>query len=165
MKLALPPSLASQLSLENLSERERRIVLVGAAAAVLILVFMVIVPLDRSVATAHQRIARKQADLLRMRQIAPEVMGSTPPASASQDSLLVIVDRSARESGLGPAVAGTEPAGQGGLNVRLEKASFDLLVAWLARLSQQNGIRVESATIDSTGAPGIVNAAVMLRTG
>jgi len=51
------------------------------------------------------------------------------------------------------------------LSVRLEKASFDALIAWLARLSQQNGIRVDTATIENGGAPGIVNAAVVLHTG
>jgi general secretion pathway protein M len=84
---------------------------------------------------------------------------------ATGESLLVIVDRSARESGLASSLAGSEPSGPGGLSVRLEKASFDALIAWLARLSQQNGIRVDTATIENGGAPGIVNAAVVLHTG
>ena len=70
------------------------------------------------------------------------------------ESLLVIVDRSARESGLGNALAGSEPSGPGALSVRLQKASFDALITWLGRLAQQNGIRVDSASIDSAGAPG-----------
>ena len=77
----------------------------------------------------------------------------------------MIVDRSARESGLGNALAGSEPSGAGGLSVRLQKASFDTLVTWLARLSQQNGIRVESANVDLAGAPGIVNASIVLHQG
>jgi type II secretory pathway component PulM len=47
--------------------------------------------------------------------------------------------------------------------VRLEKAQFGMLVGWLARLAEQNGIRVESATIDNAGEPGIVNAGLVLR--
>jgi general secretion pathway protein M len=172
MKLSLPPALSGQLaelsaklSLDALNERERRMVLIGAVAVVLILIFGLIVPLDRSVASAQQRIGKKQADLLRMRQIAPELIGAALPPAATQESLLVIVDRSARESGLSSALKGTEPNGPGALSVRLERASFDMLVAWLARLSQQNGIRVDNASIDSTSAPGIVNAALVLRTG
>ncbi len=76
--------------------------------------------------------------------------------------MLVIVDRSARESGLASALAGSDPAGPGGLSVRLQKASFDALVPWLARLSQQNGIRVDTASIESAGSPGLVNAALVL---
>jgi type II secretory pathway component PulM len=46
----------------------------------------------------------------------------------------------------------------------MEKAPFDALVGWLSRLSQQNGIGVDGASIDTAGAPGVVNAAMVLRT-
>jgi type II secretory pathway component PulM len=46
--------------------------------------------------------------------------------------------------------------------VRLEGASFDTVVAWLANLEQQ-GLRIESATIDRGAQSGIVNASVILR--
>jgi general secretion pathway protein M len=160
---ALSARIASRY--ETATPRERLLLLVGAVLVGITLIYALVVPLEASVSNAHERVDRKQADLLRMRQIAPELMGSAPPPAASQESLVVIVDRSARESGLGAAIASTQPSGPGALNVRLEKASFDMLVAWLARLSQQNGIRVENATIDSTGSPGVVNAAVLLRAG
>jgi general secretion pathway protein M len=155
---AIPDWLATR------TQRERRLLLGAAIALLLALIFGVILPLDRSVSQAHARIDKKQGDLTWMRQVAPELVGTRPPPAASQESLLVIVERSARESGLSQAIAGSEPSGPGALNVRLEKASFDTLIAWLARLSQQNGIRVDNATIDSAG-PGLVNAAVLLRTG
>ncbi|HYB64012.1 MAG TPA: type II secretion system protein M [Steroidobacteraceae bacterium] len=148
-----------------LSGRERRIVQAGAVLAPLLLVFGVLLPLDRSVAQAHERLARKRNDLAWMQGVAPELAASPQPPSAAGESLLVIVDRSARESGLSGSLAGSEPAGPGGLSLRLQKAPFDTLVAWLARLAQQNGIRVDSATIDSAGAPGLVNAALVLHTG
>jgi general secretion pathway protein M len=157
-------SLNSYLSWRSMSERERRMVLGGAVLAGLLLLFGVLVPLDRSVSKAQQRVGKKQADLVWMRSVAPEVAAIAPPPSNSGESLLVLVDRSARESGLGSALAGSEPSGVGGLSVRLEKAPFDTLIAWLARLSQQSGIRVDSATIENAGAPGIVNAAIVLRT-
>jgi type II secretory pathway component PulM len=160
MKLSLSSSLADRFA--ALTPRERIFLIVLAGVAVLILVFGVILPLDRSVAQAQARVGRKQADLQWMRQVAPELVGTAPPPAAAE-SLLVIVERSARESGLGTALAGTEPRGPAAIDVRLEKASFDSLIAWLARLSQQSGIRVDNATIDSAGAPGLVNAAVQLR--
>ena len=60
------------------------------------------------------------------------------------------------------ALAGSEPNGPGGIQVRMEKASFDAMIGWLSRLSQQNGIGVEGASIDSGGGPGLVNAAIVL---
>ncbi len=152
------------LSLNSMSDRERRMVRIGGVAAALILVFGVILPLDRSVSQATQRVVRKTGDLAWMRGVAPELAAAGPVVAVSKESLLVMIDRSAREANLGTSLAGSEPSGAGGLRVRLEKAPFDTLVAWLARLSEQNGIRVDSATIDNAGKPGIVNAAIVLHT-
>lgn len=151
--------------LAALSGRERRIVQVGAVLVAVLFVVGVLLPLDRSVAQAHARLAKKRNDLTWMQGVAPELAASPQPPSAAGESLLVIVDRSARESGLAGSLAGSEPAGPGGLSLRLQKAPFDTLVAWLARLTQQNGIRVDSATIDSAGSPGLVNAALVLHSG
>jgi general secretion pathway protein M len=154
----------ANLSLDSLSERDLRMLKIGGALAVVLLIFGVILPLDRNVSRAHERLSKKQADLVWMRSVGPE-LASAPVRATAGESLLVIVDRSAREAGLASALAGSEPAGADGLSVRLQKAPFDTLVAWLARLAQQNGIRVDTASIDNAGSPGIVNAAVVLHTG
>jgi general secretion pathway protein M len=156
------PFTANLPSLDSLSERDLRMLKIGGVLVVLFLIFGVIVPLDSSVSHAHQRLGKKQADLLWMRGIAPEFASIGPARAATNESLLVIVDRSARESGLASSLAGSEPSGPGGLSVRMQKAPFDTLVAWLARLSQQNGIRVDTASIENAGAPGLVNAALVL---
>ena len=159
------PSGVSLQSFTSLKERERRIVFAGLALAAALLVFGVLIPLDRSVTHAHARLAKKRADLAWMQEAAPELAATAPPPSATGESLPVVVDRSAREAGLAGALAGTEAAGPGSFSVRLEKAPFDAMVAWLARLSQQNGVAVESATIEKADAPGAVNAAIVLHTG
>jgi general secretion pathway protein M len=150
-------------SLRSLSPRDRRTLLIGGVAAAILFVLAVLVPLDRSVSRLHDRVARKQADLVWMRGAAPEIAAAGPVRGTSGESLIVIVDQSARESGLGGALAGSQPSGRGGLSVQLEKAPFDTLVGWLARLSQQNGVQIESATIDSAGSPGTVNASLVLK--
>jgi general secretion pathway protein M len=162
----------SSLSLEQLidkyaalSAREQRMLLIGALAVALIIVFGILLPLDRSVAKAQQRLQKKREDLVWMQSVAPELAQTAPPPAATGESLLLIVDRSARESGLAKSLAGSEPGGTGSLAVRLEKAPFDTLVAWLARLSQQNGVTVESATVEKAGTPGLVNAAIVLHAG
>jgi len=165
--MAFPTSFKS-LSLESLSslsERERRTLIIGGIAAVALLIFGILIPLDRSVNHTQQRLARKQADLTWMQGVAPELANTAPPPSANGESLLVIIDRSARESGLAGALSGSEPHGPKALSLRLEKANFETLITWLARLSQQNGVTVDSATIDKAGGPGLVNAAIVLHTG
>ncbi len=68
---------------------------------------------------------------------------------------------------MSPGSAARSPAASravvGNLSVQLEKAPFDALVGWLARLSQQNGVQIESATIDSAGEPGLVDASLVLK--
>lgn len=150
-------------SLRSLSDRDRRTLLIGGIIAAILLVLAVIVPLDHSVAHLHARVTQKQADLLWMRTAAPEIAAAGPVINNSGESLIVIVDESAHEAGLGGSLAGSQPSGRASLSVQLQKAPFDTLVAWLARLSQQNGVQIETASIDSAGAPGIVNASLVLK--
>lgn len=159
------PDILSAESIAALPERERRSLVIGAVALVLLVVLGVLVPLDRSVSHAKQRLQRKQTDLVWMQGVAPELAMTAPAPAANGESLLVIVDRSARESGLASSLAGSEPGGTGTLSIRLEKAPFDTLVGWLARLAAQNGVSVDSATIEKAGAPGLVNAAIVLHSG
>jgi type II secretory pathway component PulM len=153
-------------SFASLNERERRMVIIGAICTALLLIFGVILPLDRSVARAHARLLAKQADLAWMRNVTPELLSAGPAVNppTSQRSMLVVVDGAAREAGLAKALTSSEPSGAGGLQVRLEKAPFDAVVAWLARLSEREGIRVDSATMDNAGQAGVINAGVVLHT-
>jgi general secretion pathway protein M len=148
---------------QSLAERERRFVL-GGALAIAIALLVGLFALDRSVARTHLRLQHKQADLAWMRSIAPQLSAAAPSAAVptTQQSLMVVIDDAAREAGLASALTTRETSGQSGLRVRLEKAPFDTLVGWLARLAEQRGIRVNSATIDSAGAPGLVNAGIVL---
>ncbi|MEP7314721.1 MAG: type II secretion system protein M [Pseudomonadota bacterium] len=150
---------------DQLTPREQRLVLVGGIAAVLLVLLGVILPLHRSAAALDSRVARKQVDLAWMQGMAPTLAaaGPAPSVPGTQESLVVVIDRSARESGLAQSLTGSQPSGDGALRVQLEKADFNNLVAWLARLSTQNGIRVDTANIDATGEPGQVNAGIVLR--
>jgi len=113
------------------------------------------------------RIAQKTSDLAWMRQVAPQVTAAAAAGRgvASDESLVVLVDRTARESGIGASIRDQSPAGQSGLQLRLEGAPFDALVAWLASLQQQHGVTVDAATIGAANAPGLVNASLTLAHG
>src|SRR2546430_14837671 len=121
--MKLTPNSLSLDAVAALPERERRLALGGLALAAAILIFGVLIPLDRSVAHAHERLARKRADLSWMQSVAPELAASAPPPAATGESLLVIIDRSARESGLAGALEGSETGGPGSLSVRLPQGA------------------------------------------
>jgi general secretion pathway protein M len=151
-------------SLDALSARERRIVLVGAGLAALLLVLGVALPMQHKVSELDQRVAHKQDDLAWLRSVAPQLAGlQANQPRALRESLVVVVDRTARQSGLEHALVGSQPSGDGGLNVRLEQTSFDGLISWLSELHELYGIRVDAAEFDATGTAGTVNASLVLR--
>ena len=128
--------------------------------AVLLLITAIVLPLQRSVTAAEQRVERSATDLLWLRSMAPQLamlQASAPPPL--RESLVVLVDRTARESGLDKSlVGGSQPSGNGGLSVRFDKMPFDSLVAWLSQLREKYGVQVESATVDAANDAGTVTA-------
>ncbi len=155
-----------QQFLTRLSERERRIMLLGAVVAVVLFILATILPLQRSVNAIQQRVERKRDDLSWLRSMAPQLAGlqsNTPPAL--HEPLVVLIDRSARDAGLHKSLVGTQPSGDGGLSVRLDQTPFDALVAWLSDLHERYGVQVESATISPAKDAGSVNASLVLHAG
>lgn len=154
--------------LDNLAPRERRLVYAAAVlAAVALLYFLIVMPLQGMTARRAARVERMTGDLAWMQQNAPQVRAAAAGggAAASGESLVVLVDRTGREAGLGNSLRDQSPSGERGLRLRLEAAPFDVLVTWLAVLQQQHGVTVEAATIDAGAAPGLVNASLTLTHG
>jgi len=151
----------------NLAERERRMVLFGGIVAGILLLLAIVLPLNRNIAQARQRVATKAGDLAFILGATPQLAAAGPGvgASATGESLVVLIDSSARESGLGKSLSSSQPTGDKGLRVKLDRVAFDALVAWLARLSQSHGVHVESAEIESAGEAGLVNAGLVLKVG
>jgi general secretion pathway protein M len=151
----------------NLAERERRVVTLGAAVGVVLVLLAIILPLNRNIAQARQRITTKQGDLAFIQDATPQLAAAGPGSgeAATGESLVVLIDTSARESGIGKSLSSSQATADKGLRIRLENVPFDALVAWLARLSQSHGVRVESAEIEAAGEPGLVNAGLLLKAG
>jgi general secretion pathway protein M len=151
----------------NLAERERRMVLLGGIIGGVLLILAIVLPLNRNIAQARQRVTNKQADLAFIQSVAPQLAASGPGVAGvgGGESLVVLIDSSARESGLGKSLTSSQPTGERALRVRFDRVAFDGLVAWLARLSQNHGVSVESAEIEFAGEAGLVNAGLVLRAG
>jgi general secretion pathway protein M len=150
--------------IDGLSARERNLVYGAGALLALALVYLVLVlPFQSSGKKLNARVQQKSADLAWMQAQAPAAMQAAGIAQGSGgESLVVLVDRTARDAGLGNSLRDQSPDGNSGLRVRLEGASFDTLVTWLASLQQQHGVSIEVANIDAAG-PGLVNATLGLK--
>jgi general secretion pathway protein M len=146
-----------------LSARDQRIALYGGIAATMLLILAIVLPLQRHVGALQQRVAQKREDLIWLRSMAPQLsslQSNGPPPL--HESLVVVVDRTARQAGLERALVGSQPSGDGGLSVRLEQTSFDGLVAWIAQLRESYGVRVDSAVVETGTAAGTVNSSLVL---
>jgi general secretion pathway protein M len=151
----------------GLQPRERVIIVAGAVLVLLVAIYVLALqPFYKAVNGSAQRVAQKEADLAWMRSIAGELQAlnaSQPMGQApSGESLVVLIDRAARECGLASALTGQTPNGESGIRVRLESADFDKLMVCLGTLQQVHAVSIESATIDRAAQPGLVNASIVL---
>jgi general secretion pathway protein M len=146
----------------GLTPREQRVVLIGTVAAAAVLLLGILLPFDRHVARLEQRVQTRQADLAWLQSVAPRLgaLRATTRAS-SRESLVVLVDRVARETGIARSLT-SQANGDGALSVRVEQVAFDTLLNWAGELVQRHGVRVMSASIDAGNNPGVVSASFVL---
>jgi general secretion pathway protein M len=146
----------------SLAPREQRVVLLGSAAAAALLLLGILLPFDRHVARLEQRVQTRQADLAWLQSVAPQLGALRATArTANGVSLVVLVDRVARESGIARSLT-SQSNGDGALSVRVEQVAFDTLLNWAGELVQRHGVRVISASIEAGSNPGLVSASFVL---
>jgi len=147
----------------GLQQRERAIVVVGAvAAAIIVLWGLVLKPLGDITAELRTSVELKQrllAEVTRVEAAQPGAVAEN--LQGRNQTLLVVVDTTAAAHGLGHPR--TQQNGPSGINVTLQSASFDSLVAWFVTLRSTYGVDVETASFNSAREPGLVNGQVSLR--
>jgi general secretion pathway protein M len=147
----------------GLNPRERWIVIGGAvAAAVIVLWAFVLKPLGDMTAELRASVESKQqllADVTRVEAAQPGAVAQN--LQGANQTLFVIVSTTAAAHGLGDP--GTRQNGPSGIDVTLQGASFDSLIAWLVTLRGTYGVDVETVSLNSAREPGLVNGQVSLR--
>jgi len=151
----------------SLQSRERLFIGGGTALLMVFLIFWLgLRPLYDSANAVRQRVEDKTVLLADLRAAASEIAAN--PGSAATaivntgESLVVIVDRTTRETGLASALKRNQPVGSNGIRVRFEDASFDQLMTWLGILHSRFGIQIESAAFEALEQRGRVQASLTL---
>ena len=148
---------------ESLQPRERVILLAGAVAAALIVLWAgILAPLDRSATELRAAVATKERlliDVTRVQGLQPQ--DAAPASRGGTHSLVVLVDTTRQPHGL--EFARTRPDGPNGINVTFQNASFDALVDWLIAIEANHGVVVETASFSSTRDRGLVSGQLFLR--
>ncbi len=154
------------------SERERWIMSSGLGLGVALLFYgLVWQPLQTQLKSLRQGVAEQRAELTWMRKTAEEVKRLSTFVNPSEkkaqadgeQSLLILVDRTAKTAGLSETIKRVEPQSAGQLRVQLEQVNFDQMIRWLGSLAQEHGIIVDNANIDRQIGSGWVDARLILR--
>lgn len=147
----------------GLQPRERWMVMIGAAAALVIIVWgFVVRPVRAEMSTLRTSVDTKQRLLIELARIEGEQPSTvTSNREGTGQTLMGIVDNTARGHGLNPPR--TRANGPSGVDVSIQDASFDALVAWLLELHDRYGVDVETASFSGAREPGIVNGQLSLR--
>jgi general secretion pathway protein M len=152
---------------DSLAPRERLLVAGGGALVVLVLFWgIVIAPLSSKVRQLSDRVDTKKETLAWMSAAAGEISSAGAVAAGAGDpdqSLVVVIDRTARQSGLGQAITRNQPVGEDGIRVRMEGAGFDVVTQWLGELQTAHGLSLEAATFERNSVNGTVTASITLR--
>lgn len=150
----------------KLEPRERRIFLIGAAvAAVIVLWGLVWRPLSTGADELRESVGEKTrllADLRRAVALTPAADAGADPAAAGE-SLITLVDSTAQSSGLSRSFTRTRPDGADAISVSFQNAPFDDIVGWLVTLERSYGISVESASFSGARDAGLVSGQLFLR--
>lgn len=152
---------------DNLQRRERRMVLGGAFVAVLLLLYgLVVEPIMGELSRLQTSVHERHVVLAWMQQAAQEVkqmnLGSQVPSD--HDSLLALVDSSARQHQLGPGIKRLQPEGQSGVRVWLEQVAFDDVLTWVDALAVRS-VRITGLSVERSTVPGLVDLRIVMEGG
>lgn len=152
----------------GLEPRERRVVGIGAALVVAVLLWSTIwQPLGHERARLVDDIERQRRELAMVRTVAALPTAVTIPDAAVRvdrqgKSLLALVDASARDAGLDQALSRVEPVGANGVRATFAFANFDVLAGWLEMLARDYRVRISELSVDRAEGNGLVSARVTL---
>ncbi len=153
---------------QQLSLREKRLVVITAIIVVITLVHLTIwKPLQDGIDSSRVRVNAQTNTLQSIREQAVEAQQlrarSSRTAGRSGGSLLVIIERTAQSKNLKSSLQKVQPEGQDGVRVWVENAAFDQLIDWLALLENKNTIYVSEIIIEKQKEPGRINSRMLLR--
>lgn len=155
----------------NLSDSERRTLIIASIVLALLAGYAFAwSPLMGSVERMRASVEQQRTNVAWMNATAQEAQsllrartGAAQAVSRAGQSLLAVVDQTARREKLGPALKRIEPRGQDEVRVRLEDAVFDDMVTWLSALQTRYGVLIDSVAIDRQPSQGRVTANLTLK--
>lgn len=152
----------------NLQSRERLTLIVGGAMAIVLLIYLLVVePYQAGLKRLESSVDEQRQVLAWMKQASAQVKQAQGDAKAGirpqGQSLLSVVDGSARRHGLAKAIKRVQPDGVKAVRVWLEQAVFDDFLKWVVQLEQDYGLSMDEVMVEREEAPGLVRVRLLVR--
>lgn len=158
---------------QDLQQREQQLILGGSLVLGIVILWAFLwLPYQKNKNNLQTQIQARGEQLIEITQIVAHTQAADKSPQSSNSalargnrSLLRMTDESARAAGLAAALKRIEPDTDKRVQVWLENADFDKLIAWLEVIESKYSIRVESTSINkvSKKTTGAVNARISLR--
>ncbi len=148
---------------QSLPQRDRLLVNTMSAFIAITLFYLIVwEPVHQGLEQQQQQYKSQQSIVSWMREAAAEVKtlkrSGAKTVSSSNQPVSLLIEQSAKISGLKNNLGKLESSGKEGARVKLDTASFNQMLIWLNTLEKQHGISITSANIERADKPGTVNA-------
>ncbi len=138
----------------QLKPRERLMLMACGGVLLLIFIYLLMIEPVFDKTTELKTSVAKQEQLLHwMQQKSAEAKQlqrtNRSSGNARKQSILGLIDRTAKAGKLGDSMKRVEPDGSNRVRVWLENAAFDDVARWLTKLQNKHGLKVTSVIIDA----------------
>ncbi len=146
----------------SLAPRDKKL-FIGSLVFLGITLFYLVVwePLHQGREQQQQKL-KSQLDIYAWMQSASNEVKSLKSMGAkttnSNQAITLILENSAKISGLKQYINKIESSGKNGARVKIDSASFDQLLVWLNSLESQHGVIITSANIERNDRSGTISA-------
>lgn len=152
----------------NLQSRERLVLIAGSVVSALLLIYLLVVePYQKELTRLESSVVEQREVLAWMRQASAQVgqtqAGKKTASRPPGQSLLSLVDGSARKHGLAKAVKRVQPDGGNAVRVWLEQAVFDDFIKWSGQLEEEYGLDLDEVLVERDEAPGMVRVRLLIK--
>lgn len=150
--------------LDQLNERERRMVYAAAVALLVFLPYQLAwVPFNNAIDGLEQKVQQQEQDLLWMQSSAAELTQlsrNVKTASGSSNSLYGVIENTARQK-FGNDIR-VEQESRNGIRVRIKETGFDDMLLWLDDLQYRHKVYVKEFKVERETGVGRVSVNILI---
>lgn len=153
--------------LDVLQEREKFMLIGGLAILALIVVHeFVWSPFQQEIKELGRRNHAESDTLLQLEKIISEYQQSIKGVSQIQDieiSLFSLIEKTTRAGNLKSKIKSMKPEGTDAIRMTLKQAELNQIISWLATLSVDYGVRIDTIRIQQSDNVGYADAELKLQ--